>query len=163
MVIDRLAETRAISLSRRAFHSRSGEGKVGAEQILLAKPQTYMNLSGNAVREIVKFHQASLEDILIICDDLNLPPGKIRLRPQGTDGGHKGLKSIIHNLGKQNFPRLRLGIGAPPPDLAAEKYVLSRFSRSERPAVEEALSRAAECALTWIYYGPEEAMNRFNG
>ncbi len=162
MVIDRIAAERDIRLGRRGFRSRRGQGKIGSEEVLLFKPQTFMNCSGQAVREIVKFHNLPLKDVLIICDDLNLPLGKIRLRRQGTDGGHKGLKSIINSLGKKDFPRLRLGIGTPPSDLVADKYVLSRFPRADRPTVEEAVSRAVECVLTWIYYDAEEAMNRFN-
>jgi len=161
-VLERLAQERDIRLRRRAFHGRLGEGKVGAEEVLLFQPLTYMNLSGKAVAAIARFCRAALENILVICDDINLPLGKIRLRRRGSDGGHKGLHSIIHHLGSQNFPRLRIGIGQPPSDIVAEKYVLSRFSREERPLAEEAVGRAVECALTWIYYGAEEAMNRFN-
>ncbi len=162
MVIERLAAERDLPLRRRAFHGRLGEGNIGAERVVLFEPLTYMNLSGQAVSGLLRFHQCALEDLLIICDDLNLPLGKLRLRPRGSDGGHKGLASIIQQLGKQDFPRLRIGIAPPPPQFAAEKYVLSRFSREERGPLEEAVGKAVECALTWVYHGVEEAMNRFN-
>jgi len=162
-VVESLAAERGIRLGKRSFRGRRGEGKIGSEEVILFEPQTYMNLSGEAVREIVKFYRIPVEEVLVICDDLNLPLGKIRLRREGSDGGHKGLESIIRNLGGQGFPRLRVGIGTPPPDVAGERYVLSRFSRNERPLLEETIACAVECALTWIYYGAEEAMNRFNG
>lgn len=163
MVIDCLARDRGIAVNQRGFHSRRGEGRIGAEQVLLIEPQTYMNLSGNAVREVVKFYRVPLTDLLVICDDLNLPTGRLRLRPKGSAGGHNGLTSIIRNLGTEEFARLRIGIDMPPFDMAAETYVLKRFSREERPLIDDTVARAAECTLTWIYHGIDEAMNRYNG
>lgn len=162
MVIDWLARDRGIAINQRGFHSKRGEGKIGAESVLLVEPQTYMNLSGNAVREIARFYKVPLTDLLIICDDLNLPTGKLRLRPKGSAGGHNGITSIIRNLGTEDFPRLRLGIDLPPGDMAAEAYVLKRFSKQERETIEDAVIRAAECVLTWVYHGIDEAMNRYN-
>lgn len=163
MVIDQLCAERGLRLTRRAFRGRLGEGQIGAEPVILFQPQTFMNLSGSAVGALVKFHKLPLENLLVICDDLYLPPGKLRLRKIGSDGGHKGLKSIIQHLGKQNFPRLRLGVGEPEPGLTAESYVLQKFSKAERPQLEAMIDRAADCALTWVYHGIDEAMNRFNG
>jgi peptidyl-tRNA hydrolase, PTH1 family len=163
LVIDQLSAERGIRLTRRAFRGKLGEGPVGSEAVLLFQPQTFMNLSGQAVGALVKFHKLPLEDLLVICDDLYLPPGRLRLRKQGSDGGHRGLKSIVQHLGKQNFPRLRLGIGEPEPGLAGESYVLQKFPKAEKPVVEAMIDRAAQCALTWVYHGIEEAMNRFNG
>ena len=162
MVVEALAAERGLRITRRAFRGRLGEGTIGKEQVILLEPQTFMNLSGESVGAAARFYHIPLEDILVICDDLNLPVGKLRLRRSGTDGGHNGLSSIIKHLGSQQFARLRIGIDSPPPGLTGEKYVLSRFSKAERPIIEAAVARAAECALTWVYYGPEEAMNRFN-
>jgi peptidyl-tRNA hydrolase, PTH1 family len=161
-VIDQLCAERDIRLTRRAFRGRLGEGQIGAETVILFQPQTYMNLSGSAVGALMKFHKLSREDLLVICDDLYLPLGKLRLRKMGSDGGHKGLKSITQHLGGQKFPRLRLGIGEPEPGLTGEKYVLLKFPKADQPEAEAMIDRAADCALTWVYHGIEEAMNRFN-
>ena len=162
MVVEQLAAERGLTISKRAFRGRRGEGRIGAEQVILFEPLTFMNLSGEAVREVTKFFSIPPENLLVICDDINLPLGKLRLRRAGSDGGHKGLASLLRCLGTPEFARLRVGVDAPPPQMAAEDYVLQRFSRQERPLLEETVARAAEAALTWVYYGLEEAMNRFN-
>jgi peptidyl-tRNA hydrolase, PTH1 family len=162
MAVEALASERGIRIGARGFHARKGEGKIGAESVLLLEPQTFMNLSGEAVREAARFHRVALDDILVICDDLNLPLGKLRLRRGGSDGGHKGLASITRQLGNQEFPRLRIGIDQPPDDMAAETYVLKRFAKADTPIIAEAIARAVECTLTWVYHGIDEAMNRFN-
>jgi PTH1 family peptidyl-tRNA hydrolase len=135
-----------------------GEGKV-----LLMKPLTYMNSSGQAVADALDHFKLSRENLLVLCDDANLPLGKIRIRDKGSDGGHKGLKSIIYHLNSISFARLRMGIGEPPEDMELEDFVLREFDSEEREAVEKMIERACaavEYALTW---GLEYAASRFNG
>ena len=163
MVLEQIAAERGIKLNQKAFRGLRGDGQIGAESVILFLPLTYMNLSGDAVRETMKFYKIPREDLLVICDDLNLPLGKLRMRRSGSDGGQKGLGSIIRNLGGEEFARLRIGIDSPPPGQPAERYVLGKFPKNDRPIIEAAVMRAAEAAITWVYYGPDEAMNRFNG
>lgn len=131
--------------------------------LILAKPQTYMNLSGQSVQGLIHFYRLPLERVLVIYDELDLPFGVIRLRPAGGAGGHNGVASIIERLGRQDFPRLRIGIGRPPGRMEAADYVLRDFSREETALLSEVLDRAAEAALTFVAEGLEAAMNRFNG
>jgi PTH1 family peptidyl-tRNA hydrolase len=135
---------------------------VGQEKVLLACPLTFMNRSGQSVAAIVKFHKLELDDLLVVCDDLNLALGRIRLRGQGSSGGQKGLEDIIRALGSADFARLRVGIDAVPPGWDAADYVLSRFSAAEKPVVEQAIDRAAEAVSVWLQAGLLDAMNRFN-
>jgi PTH1 family peptidyl-tRNA hydrolase len=121
-----------------------------------------MNRSGVCVGGLLRYYQCAPADLLVICDDVNLDLGKLRLRRGGSAGGHKGLTSIIHHLHTQDFPRLRLGIGQPPEGMEMMSYVLSAFRRSESPLVEEVIARAVQAVETWVYHGIEEAMNRFN-
>jgi PTH1 family peptidyl-tRNA hydrolase len=121
-----------------------------------------MNLSGRSVAPLVRETGCSLEDLLIVCDDVNLDLGVLRLRRQGSAGGHKGLHSIIHNLHSQAFPRLRLGVGRPPQGADMMDYVLHPFRRAERPIVDHVVEQAVQAIQTWAYHGIEEAMNRFN-
>jgi len=134
---------------------------VGRE-LYLVKPDTYMNDSGIAVSECINRWEVKPEELLVICDDLSLPVGKIRVRAEGSDGGHKGLKSIIAEIGTTDFPRLRMGIGPNPPDYPAEKYVLKPFHKSEKKIVKEMIQTAAEAVELSITEGVEKAMNRYN-
>lgn len=147
---------------RRDFHSELMQTVVGNEIWLLVKPQTYMNRSGLAVATIVRFYQLPLTDLLVVCDDLNLPLGQLRLRAEGSHGGHKGLRDVQQELGTPQYPRLRIGIGSPPPGQDAADYVLERFRPEERPVVAEAVQRATQAILCWLKEGIEAAMNRFN-
>lgn len=147
---------------RRDFHSELMQTVVGNEIWLLVKPQTYMNRSGLAVATIVRFYQLPLTDLLVVCDDLNLPLGQLRLRAEGSHGGHKGLLDVQQELGTPQYPRLRIGIGSPPPGQDAADYVLERFRPEERPVVAEAVQRATQAILCWLKEGIEAAMNRFN-
>ena len=132
--------------------------------ITLLKPSTYMNLSGNAVRYWVNALKIPVENLLVICDDLNIPFGTMRMRKKGSDGGHNGLKSIIHELGSENFPRVKVGVGAKPhPDYDLADWVLSTVSKDEQPAFQAALKNAAEAALTVIDEGVPAAAAKFNG
>ncbi|MGH7128087.1 MAG: aminoacyl-tRNA hydrolase [Planctomycetaceae bacterium] len=144
------------------FEAETVEVRLGDEKVLLVAPQTYMNRSGRSVRQAVDFFKLPLDDLLIVCDDMNLDCGRLRLRGAGSAGGQKGLADIIRHLGTEAFPRLRLGIGRPPGRMAATDYVLSRFRSEETEAIEHALALAADAVETWVGDGLDAAMNRFN-
>jgi peptidyl-tRNA hydrolase, PTH1 family len=135
---------------------------LGQQKILLAAPQTYMNLSGRSVRQIVDFFQISPDDVLVVCDDLNLDLGRLRFRRSGSSGGQKGLRDILSRLATEDVPRLRIGIGQAPPRMDAADYVLQQFRSQERDVVERTIEMAADGIETWITEGIEAAMNRFN-
>lgn len=159
MVVDVLARRHRIRLWRRRFQSACGKGRAAGRDVWLVKPRTYMNLSGYAVAEAAEKLNLATDNILVISDDIDLPPGKIRLREKGSAGGHKGLQSIIDELGTQNFARLRVGVGAPAGDDAAT-YVLSPLEEAD--AVGAALERAAAAAEAWLAEGAARAMTAFN-
>jgi peptidyl-tRNA hydrolase, PTH1 family len=162
MVIDRLARKAGISLTKRQSNALTGIGSIGGQKVCLAKPQTYMNLSGDAVAGVARFYRVSPEDVIVVFDERDLPTGRVRVREKGSAGGHRGMDSIIGRLGTNEFPRVRIGIGRPT-GMDAVDHVLGSFSPEERPLMEEALSRAVEaveCALT---EGVAAAMNGFNG
>ena len=135
---------------------------IGGEKVLLVAPLTYMNLSGDAVWPLVNFYQVAAEDIVVICDDMNLPTGRLRWRPTGSAGGQKGLVSIIQRLGHQDFPRLRIGIGRPPGKMDVTSYVLGRFREEEKEDVEHAVLRAADSIEYWVAEGIKPTMTQFN-
>jgi PTH1 family peptidyl-tRNA hydrolase len=132
-------------------------------KIILAKPQTFMNLSGQSVQGLMHFYKLPLENLLIAHDDLDLPIGSIRIRPDGSSAGQKGMVSTIERLGTDEFPRLRLGIGRPPGQMEAPDYVLQDFSNADLILISETLDRAVEAALTWVTDGLDAAMNQDNG
>jgi len=138
------------------------EARYGETRLLLAKPQTYMNLSGQAAQGLIHFYKLPLERVMVAHDDLDLPLGTLRLRPGGGAGGQKGMKSILEQVGAPNFARLRLGIGRPPGRMDAAAYVLQAFSQAENEVVNETLQRAAQATLTWMTDGLNAAMNQFN-
>jgi PTH1 family peptidyl-tRNA hydrolase len=144
------------------FQGELTEIRVGQEKVVLAYPLTYMNLSGRCVGPLLAFYKLPLDDLLVVCDDLSLPLGKIRLRGQGSSGGQKGLQDIIRVAGSQAFPRLRLGIGATPAGWETADFVLSKFSTDELPLVKQMVNRAAEAVVEWVQLGLGPAMNRFN-
>ena len=171
MVLDELARRHNLDFSRRAHEALvatwlHGEDRVLDLRVLVAKPQTFMNESGRAVGALSRYNRVEPANLLVICDDLNLPVGKLRLRPGGSDGGQNGLKSVARALGHQNFARLRFGVGEPPREERETRgtadFVLSPFDKSEESLVEETLARAADCVETWLREGLETAMNRFN-
>ncbi len=162
MALRGLAELRGMRFRRWRFRSSAARGQIGKEEVVLLRPLTFMNLSGEAVEPAVKHHGCRLADLLVVCDDVDLDLGRIRLRRSGSAGGHKGLESIIYHLHSQDFPRLRLGIGRPPEGIDIMSYVLSVFRRNEWPTVREVTQRAVEAIETWIYHGIDEAMNRHN-
>jgi PTH1 family peptidyl-tRNA hydrolase len=144
------------------FEAETVEVSTGTSRLLLVAPQTFMNLSGRSVRQAVDFFQTPVENLLIVVDDLNLPLGKLRLRPSGSAGGQKGLVNIIQQLGTDQFARLRIGIDSPPGEMDAADYVLSRFHVSERETMAAAVKRAADAVETWAAKGLEAAMNTYN-
>lgn len=160
MVVDRLSGAAGATVNRRCCSSLVGEGRLDGVRVALAKPQTYMNLSGLAVSALCRHYRVGPADLLVICDDLDLDFGRIRLRPKGGSGGHLGLTSIISALGSSDFPRVRIGIGKAGD---ASDHVLSEFAPEDRPALEEVLSTAALAAACACREGLEQAMSRFNG
>ena len=165
MLIDWLSGKHGIKCKKAGFSSLWGRGVIAGEDVVLAKPQTYMNLSGKAVGALKKHFDASMDELLIVCDDCELPPGKIRVRERGSGGTHNGLKSVIDVLSTQDFPRMRLGIGSAPGRMDLSDYVLSPFSKEERKEgglLEEMLSKGAEAIEAIIERDIEYAMNNFN-
>ncbi len=163
LVLDHLARKEGIQLARRRFQAIFGQGRISGGDVILAKPQTYMNLSGEAVGRLLRFFHIPPAELIVIHDDLDLPFGKIRIRRQSGHGGHQGVKNIIENLGNKDFARVKIGIGRPAnPAQDPADYVLAPLSREEREEAQEAASRAAEAVETLLSSGPEEAMNRFH-
>lgn len=161
-LVDRLASGGGSGSFSRKFEGQIAEIEIDHRRVLLLKPETYMNLSGRSVGQAVRFHKIELADVLVVCDDLNLPVGKLRIRPGGSDGGQKGLRDITAHLGTDQFPRLRVGIGEPPPGQAVD-FVLSRFRGAERAQMDDALILASQAVAVWTTQGLHAAMNRFNG
>ncbi len=163
MLIDRLIvrlDARGMKLQSNAIVT---DALYENRKLILAKPQTYMNLSGHSVQGLARFYKLPLEKILVAHDDLDLPFGTIRMRPGGGAGGQKGVASTIEHLGSQDFARLRLGIGRPPGRMDPKDYVLQDFSKEDMKLLFEILDRAAEAALTFVTEGLDKAMNKFNG
>ena len=163
MLIDRLA----VRLGARGLKVQSKAIVTSAiyeeRKLILAKPQTYMNLSGQSIQGLANFYKLPLENLLVAHDDLDLPFGSIRMRPGGGPGGQKGIASTIERLGTKDFARLRLGIGRPPGRMDPAAYVLQDFSRDEAKSLSELLDRAADAALEFVINGLDKAMNKFNG
>ena len=140
-----------------------GKGVIEGQKVILAMPQTYMNLSGESVRELVDYYKIDPEEeLIVIYDDINLAPGKLRIRPKGSAGGHNGIKNIIAHLGTQVFPRIRIGVGEKPKGWDLADYVLGRFSKEEEPVVREALAKAAKACSEIITEDVTSAMNKYN-
>ena len=161
-VVDYLAAAPGCSAFRDRFEALVAEAKEGDETVLLVKPQTFMNLSGRAVRAVLDFYKLPVDQVLVVCDDFNLPLGKLRVRAKGSHGGQNGLRNIQDQLGTDAYARLRIGVGQPGSGDAVD-HVLSRFKPGERAAVEEAVAAAAQAVLVWVRSGTEACMNRFNG
>jgi len=163
MVVDELARRWAADVTRydRHFEALLGLARRAEQDVLLLKPATYMNLSGQSVAAAWRFYKLAPADVLVVHDDLDLPVGQLRLRPAGSAGGHKGLADVIRHFGTDEVPRLRIGIGKVHRDATVE-YVLSRFEPDERPAIAAALPAAADAAEAWLCRGMATAMNEFN-
>jgi len=161
MVVDRLAERNGIRIERRECSSLVGVGMIGVTPVLLAKPQTYMNLSGRAVRELLRAYSLGPQDLILVYDDLDLPWKSLRIRPRGSPGGHHGVESVAAETGTTDFPRLRLGIAGYRVGNGAE-FVLAPFSREQKAELDELLDEAAEAVESIISVGVEKAMTMFN-
>lgn len=159
--IDAISSMYNISINRKKFKGEYGEGFIGGEKTIIIKPTTFMNLSGECVREVMDFYKISNEDILVIYDDISLDVGKIRIREKGSAGGHNGIKSIISHLGTDVFSRVKIGVGGPKDDLI--KHVLGNFSKVERSVLDQTLEAVAKAAEVVIKEGTKTAMNEFNG
>lgn len=160
-VVDLLAQSPQAGQWQSRFQSQTNELFEDGQKILLVKPETFMNLSGRAVRQIVDFFQVELEDLIVVCDDINLPLGRLRARAKGSHGGHNGLRDIQSHLGTTEYSRIRIGVGGGGEDTVG--HVLGRFRPSEQPVIEDALSLAVQAVVVWIHQGMAECMNRYNG
>lgn len=161
-VLDLLVQRNAASAAKEKFNGRLTDATIGDEKVLLLWPLTLMNLSGQSVGPTVQFYDIPLADTLVVCDDFNLPLGKLRFRSQGSAGGQKGLDDIIRRLGSQEVPRLRIGIGPVPDAWDPADFVLGKFNRSEQAAIADIVMRAAEGVECWVTEGIAAGMSKFN-
>lgn len=162
-VIDALADQYSIAVKENAFRAKIGNGIIEGRKVLLIKPQTYMNLSGESIRAAVDFYKINVEEeLIVISDDIALEAGMIRIRKKGSAGGHNGLKNIILNLGTENFQRIRMGVGEKPAEWDMIDYVLGHFSKEERSLMNEGISDAVKAVGVLLTDGADAAMNRFN-
>ena len=162
--LDILAQNLSCKIDKGKFQGLYGQANYAGTKVFLLKPQTYMNLSGRSVLQLSAYYNIPPQRIIVLFDDISLEPGRLRVRPDGSAGGHNGIKSVIAELGSQEFPRVKIGVGAKPhPDADLADWVLSGFSASEEKALLPALERAADAALCIIDKGCAEAANRYNG
>ena len=162
-VLTLLSQQLQIPITRKRASALVGEGLFAGEKVVLCKPQTYMNASGEAIAELVRWYKLPPEQLLVIYDDIDLAPGWLRIRPNGSAGTHNGMRSIVSCLGTEAFPRIRVGIGGRPPAFELADWVLSRYHTPEERAVaQDAYQRAADAALAWMHAGINSAMNQFN-
>lgn len=159
---DQLSKKWTIPVEKHKFQAKIGEGHFCGEKIILVKPQTFMNRSGETVRPLVEYFQCALDDLLVVHDEMALEPGVLRLRGKGSAGGHNGLKSVISHLGTEEFPRLRIGVGPSPPGFDAADYVLQVLGRDDEAVLQEAVVRAADAVRTWVEDGIDKSMSTFN-
>lgn len=159
--IDVMADKYNIEVNRIKFKGVCGEGYIGSDKIMLLKPSTYMNLSGESVREVMDFYKLSKDDVLVIYDDISLEVGRLRIREKGSAGGHNGIKSIISHMGTDEFSRIKIGVGQPKGDLV--NYVLGNFSKEDRKYLDEVLNVVVSAAEVIVNDDTKEAMNKFNG
>ena len=162
-VIDRLAEKYNIAVDTKKHRAYIGKGMIDGQRVILAKPQTYMNLSGESVRELAEYYKVDPEqEILVIYDDISLDVGQLRIRKKGSAGGHNGIKNIIAHLGTQVFPRIKVGVGEKPKNYDLADYVLGHFSKAEREQMEAGYDRAAEAVRLILAGETDAAMNQYN-
>ena len=162
LTLDLLAEREHVRIDRIKFKATTAQATVGGARCLLLKPQTYMNLSGEAVREAAQFYKIPADHVLVIYDDVSLPVGKIRVRPSGSAGGHNGIKNIIAHLGTDRFPRVKIGTGAPGQDGDMIDWVIGVPSQADRKILVESFEKAIQAAACIIEHGCQKAMNDFN-
>lgn len=163
LVADELGERGRFPIQRLKFKALTSTAVIGGQGVLVMKPTTYMNLSGEAVGEAARFYKLPPDHVLVISDDVDLPLGKLRIRTGGSAGGHNGLKSVIQHLGSDQFPRLKVGVGGKPhPDYDMADWVLGRLQGEDKKVMDEAVKRAADAVECFLREGPQKAMNRFN-
>jgi len=161
MIVERFAHAHGWRFARKRFNAEIAEGAVDGVRVMLAKPQTFMNDSGEAIGKLFAFYKIAPHDLMVVYDDLDLPQGKLRIRSKGSAGGHHGMESIIARIGTSDFPRLRIGIGRPNPADDID-HVLSDFSGDERELMDETFARAVDAIAVWATQGINRAMNEFN-
>lgn len=161
-VIDQLSEDLSIPLDRQKYNGIYGIGHISGEKVILLKPLTYMNLSGECIRPLMDFYDMNVEDLVVIYDDLDLPVGKIRLRAKGSAGGHNGIKSMIQHLGTQEFNRIRVGIDRPTNGMKISDYVLGQFTEADLQGINEAISYSSKACESWIQQPFVQVMNEYN-
>lgn len=166
LVLDEVARRFQLDFAKRAHEAMTAATLIGEHRVLVAKPQTFMNESGRAAGALLRYNKIEIANLLVICDDLNLPTGKLRLRGTGSDGGQNGLKSVARALATTKYARLRFGVGAPTEEERQQRgtadFVLSPFTLDESAIVQDGIARAADCIETFVHDGLESAMNRFN-
>lgn len=161
--IDKLADRLSIDITTAKHKALCGVGMIGSEKVMLIKPQTFMNLSGESVIDAINFYKCDPStDLIVIYDDISMEPGRIRLRKKGSAGGHNGIKNIISHLGSENFKRIKIGVGAKPDGWDLADYVLSRFSTADRKLIDDAIDKACDAVVTTVNDDFEKAMNLFN-
>ncbi|MBQ1237433.1 MAG: aminoacyl-tRNA hydrolase [Oscillospiraceae bacterium] len=164
MAVERIAQDLGVKIDRIKYKSLCADAMIGGKRVLLMKPSTFMNLSGQAVTEAARFYKIPMEKVIVFMDDISLEPGKVRIRRKGTDGGHNGIKNIIYLSGSDNFPRVKIGVGKKPhPDYVLADWVLSRFKTEEMKELEKVLEKAPDMAKLLVDGRMDEAMNRYNG
>lgn len=163
-VIDYLSDKYQIPVKQAGFKALYGSGYIEGQKVILLKPQTFMNLSGESIRACMDFYKIDPEEeLIVVYDDISLAPGKLRVRAKGSAGGHNGIKNIILHLGDQKFPRVRVGVGEKPADYDLADYVLGHFSKEEQPLMKDAFEEAGKAVVTIMTEGIASAMNQFNG
>ncbi len=160
-VVERLAKINRIPILTKRFKSLYGKGWIDSQQVVLVKPMTFMNRSGEAVKQAADFFYIGMEDLVVVHDDLDLPVGRLRFKQRGGDGGHQGVRSIIERMDRNNFLRLKVGIGRPPQGVDPSEYVLGTFDKVEQPPLDQILFQAAESLKVMLLEGLEKAMNQF--
>ena len=161
-VINHLAKKLSIDVNKLKFKAYIGEGRVGSKKVVLVKPQTYMNLSGESVREIIDWYKIDLDKLIVIYDDVDIDFAKVRVRPKGSSGTHNGMRSIIHQIQSDEFPRIRMGIGRPPARFKLADFVLGKFTKEEQKDMDESKKHAGKCVESIISDGVDATMNKFN-
>ncbi|OIO81517.1 MAG: aminoacyl-tRNA hydrolase [Candidatus Omnitrophica bacterium CG12_big_fil_rev_8_21_14_0_65_43_15] len=161
-VVKLLAKNHDIKINRNEFGSKTGSGLIAGCKVIIAMPQLFMNLSGGPVRSLVDYHKIKNEDMFVICDDVNLSAGLLRIKPQGSAGGHNGLKSIIASIATDSFSRLRIGVGREGLKGNITNYVLGKFTAQEQKILPDILSQAAKVCESWIEHKTEKTANKFN-
>lgn len=163
MAVDKIAEEYKVKVDRIKFKSLCNTFEMKGKKVLLMKPQTFMNLSGQSITEAMNFYKVPIENVIILCDDISLEPSKLRIRRKGSDGGHNGLKNIIYLSGKDTFPRIRIGVGQKPhPDYDLADWVLSRFTQNEQKLMAEGVEKAMRSCELMVQGNIDQAMNRYN-